>query len=76
MSLNQLATRVLLKGISDTEIQAAGWTYRKGKSIKDIQNAVTKATNVDRTYGKTEYEIDFLSAYLSSILKKIRPRNA
>ena len=76
MSLKQLASTILLKGITEDQIREAGWTYRKGKDIRDLQNAIKKSKNVDRTYGKIEYEIDFLSVYLASVLKKIRPRNA
>ena len=71
-----LAEGVLFGGIktySDFVSYAGklGLEFRKNKSMKDVEDAIRKAKDPKRGYGKVEFEINMLAVYLKTdVVKK------
>jgi len=55
---------------TEKDLEGAGWVFRKGKSIADINHALKKAQKNGR--GKFEYEHNMFEIYLADVLKRKR----
>jgi hypothetical protein len=62
----QLAAKALFTGLSALDIEAAGFTYRKGKTFEDVKAAIT--SGVKAGHGKTEAEIAMVGVKLARVL--------
>ena len=58
------------------KIGALGLTFRKNKTIRDVIEAVRKARDPKKSYGKIEFEIDWLGLYLAKDVLKINKQKA
>lgn len=65
MSLKDLATMLILKGVPESEILKV-YEYRKGKSSDDLKSAVKRG--LKNGLGKIEYEIDAVEANIGKVL--------
>jgi hypothetical protein len=70
MTIEDLALKILTGNFKKDGIEAAGWEYRKGKGVGDINHAIRKASKQGR--GKFEYELNMFELYLAGVLKKKR----
>ena len=55
---------------TEKDLEGAGWIFRKGKSIADVNHTLKKAQK--NGHGKFEFEQNMLELYLADILKRKR----
>lgn len=75
MELKRFAEIVLFNKLRGTRFSEQNlidfnttWEFRKGKTVGDIHNALSKALKNGRQ--KFEYEVDMLTVYYEGIFKK------
>lgn len=75
ITINKITEEIMfgsINGSRELEQRIDGqWEYRKNKGFEDVNIAIQKGLKMG--HGKTEREIECISMYLETVLKKVNP---
>lgn len=73
MEIEELVSGIWFGTIkSITQVNEAGWEFRKGKGISDLSEALKKAAHPKNGHAKIETELSMAELYVGDVLKKKR----